>query len=438
MSTPMKSLAKSLLAGVAAATLAVSPSAAQQGGEAPVPESYTGPASAIAAIVDDKVITTFDVQQRMRLMLMSAGREIPPEMMPQLEARALADLVEEQLKFVEAAEFEVTADASEITEELNLIASSSGLTVEQLQEVLAQNGVSIDTLIQQINANIIWPRLVRGRYGTRVRISDEDVEAALQRMRDEATNEQYLVSEICIPVTDPSQAQEIYQGSLQLIEQMRLGVPFAVVAQQFSACSSAAGGGDLGWVRAGELEPEVDQVIRELPPQSVTNPIPSDGAFMIYAVRDKREAVVAGEETFKLAYAGADLSMGRNAAILALEELAVADPCGGRALRQDLGAGVGVAVIEDVQIAEVDERFRSAIEDLDAGEMSGPVEADGYLHAAYVCEKDEGLGLPSRDALSDRLYGRQLERIAQQYLRDVERSSMVDIRIRPTEQQPNG
>lgn len=402
-----------------------------------LPESYKGPVSAVAAIVDDKVITTFDVEQRTQLMLMSSGRTVPPDMMPQIKQRALNDLVEEQLKINEAIRLEVEIDDKEVEGELQTIAAGGGLTVPQLEKVLAGEGVSIDTLRQQLRASIVWPRLVRGRYGARVRVSDEEVEATIERMHDDATNEQFLVSEICIPVADPSEAPNLYQGSLQLIEQMRRGVPFAVVAQQFSACSSAAAGGDLGWVRAGELPPEIDEVIRALPPQSVTNPIPSEGAFMILAVRDKRAAVVAGEPTFTLAYASAPLSMGRNDAILALQKLSSAEACGGRALRQDLGPGIGVALIESAKLGDIDERFRGAVEDLSRGDLSGLVEADGYFHEVYVCEKDEGLGLPSRDAVEDRIYGRQLERIAQQYLRDVERNAMVDIRMKPAAP-PNG
>lgn len=403
-----------------------------------IPSSYKGPVSAVAAIVDDTVITTFDVEQRVKLMTLSSGREIPPELIPQLQQKALRDLVEEQLKFIEAERWEVPVDEEEIEEELRLIAASGGVTLEQLESILAEEGISIRSLRQQVRANIVWPRTVRGRYGNRVHVSDEEVEATIERMREDVTNEQYLVSEICIPVDDPSRAQDYYQGGLQLIEQMRLGVPFAVVAQQFSACSSAAAGGDLGWVRAGELPPEIDQVIRELPPQSVTNPIPSDGAFMIFAVRDKREAVVAGEESFTLAYASAPLEkMGRNEAIFALQNLASAEACGGRALRQDLGPNIGVTLVENARIGDIDERFRNAIEDLDRGDLSGPVEADGYLHMVYVCEKDEGLGLPSKTAVEERIFGRQLERLAQQYLRDVERSAMVDIRMRPAAS-PNG
>jgi peptidyl-prolyl cis-trans isomerase SurA len=343
----------------------------------------------------------------------------------------LRDLVQERLKIAEGDKFDVEVDEKDVEKEIQSIAADGGTTLDGLARQLTADGISIDSLKQQIKASIVWQRLVQGRYRSRIRVSPEEIDRQLQRMREDATKEQFLVSEICIPVDDPANAQQIYQGSLQLIEQMRRGVPFMVVAQQFSACPSAATGGDLGWVRSGELPTEINDAIVKLKPGSVTNPIPSEGAFMIMGIRDKRPAVVVGEQTYSLAYASAPLSMGRTEAIVALEKLKTAEACGARALRQDLGKNIGVSRLENMKMKDIDPRFHEAIADLKRGDLSAPVEADDALHMLYVCEKDEGLGLPSRDALEDRAYVRELSRIGQQYLRDIERKASVDIRLKP-------
>ena len=392
----------------------------------------------MAAVVNDTVVTTFDVRQRMKLMLISAGRRLPPEALPQLQQQAIRDLVEEKLKLQEAAKFELEVPEEEIRSEISIMAAQSNLSHDQLVATLEQEGISVNSLREQIRATIAWPQLVQGRFRDRVRVNEDEVEDTLSRMREDASKEQFLVSEVCIPVDDPAQVQQLYQGGMQLIEQMRRGVPFAVVAQQFSACTTAAVGGDLGWVRSGELPPELDEAVRALPPGSVTNPIPSDGALMILAIRDKREAVIAGEPTFTLAYASADAAIGGNAARRAFDELSTADACSGRALRIDLGEGVGVSLLENVTMNQVDERFQQIIENLQRGETSAVIQVDDAYHAAYVCDKDEGLGLPSRDALENRIYSRQLSRIGQQYLRDIERQSMVDVRLDELLVSPNG
>ena len=395
-----------------------------------IPASYTGPASAVAAIVNDTVITTFDVQQRMKLMLISSGGRITQQMMPQLQRKALQDLVEEQLKLQEAKQFDLKPEDGEVDGELRQMAGQTGLSVEQFSDALKVEGISVNTLRSQIAASIVWPRLVQGRYGKRVRVDDDEVNSTLERMRADATQEQFLISEICIPVPSPDQAQAYYEGGLQLLEQMRKGVPFAVIAQQFSACTTAAAGGDMGWMRAGELPADLDAAVRDLPIGAVTNPIPSDNAFIIMAVRDKREAVKQGEKTWTFAFASTPVSTGRAAARTALEKLKTAEACaGGRTLRADLGSSVDVAVVENATLPMIDERFRPALESLSRNELSEIVEADDALSVLYACEVDEGLGIPSRSAIEDRLYSRHLERIAQQYLRDVERKSTVDIRL---------
>lgn len=418
----------------AAATLATAAEAqtAQPSpkGREGLPASYQGPASAVAAIVNDTVITTYDVQQRMKLMILSAGGRVDQRMIPQLQQQAVRDLVEDSLKIQEAKKFELEAAEQDIAAQFKQMAAQSGQTPEQLETILKMDGVSKKALETEIASSLVWPQLVQGRYGKRVRVNDDEVDQTLERMRADATQEQILVSEICIPVPSPDQAEAYYQGSLQLLDQMRKGVPFAAVAHQFSACTTAAAGGDMGWMRAGELPPELDEAVRNLPPGSVTNPIPTDGAFMILAVRDKRAAVKQGEKTWTLAYASTPVSTGRAAARTQLEKLATAQACvGGRTLRQDLGADVGIAIIENAKIADIDERFQPAVEALDRAELSEMIEADDAFHVLYGCEVDEGLGIPSRDVIEDRLYSRQIERIAQQYLRDVERKSTVDIRL---------
>ena len=413
------------MAGGAAAQSAAPASENREG----LPASYRGPASAVAAIVDDTVITTLDVEQRMKMMLISASGRISREMLPQVERQAVRDLVEEQLQLKEAKEYKLTPATGDVDKQLIGMAASSGMTLPQFEAALKAEGVSMQSLRSQVGASIVWPELVAGKFGKRVRVNDDEVNDTLARMREDATQEQFLVSEICLPVPAPDQAQAYYDGAMQLLEQMRKGVPFSVVAQQFSGCPTAASGGDMGWVRAGELPPELDAAIRTLPPGAVTSPIPVDNTFMILALRDKRAAVKQGEKTWTLAYASVPASLGENAARLKFENLEAADVCAGRAQRQDLGPNVGLALIENVTLARIDARFRDTVDALGRSDTSPPVAADDMLHAFYACEVDEGLGIPSRSAVEDRLYQRELEKMSQQYLRDIERKATVDIRI---------
>ena len=382
----------------------------------------------IVALVNDKIITTYDLRQRIRLILLSSGGEIRPDEVPQLEQEALKDLIEERVKGKELEKFEVKTSDKEIDRELVQIANQAGLSLTDLQNALIGQGISIEAWRKQIGTSVGWQNLVQGRFRDRVKINELEVDQTIESIRDDATKVQYLVSELCIPVDDRAQIQAYYQAGLQLIEQLRKGVPFAAAAQQFSGCTSASLGGDIGWVQAGELATELDEALQVLPVGSVTNPIPSEDSLIILALRDKKAPAEPGEISFTLAYASAPLSIGENTARLELQKLATAEICNARAIKLDLGPNVSTALIEGLKISEIKPKFARFIKDLKRGDLSAVIEDGDDLHMVHICEKDEGLGVPPRAAIENRIFGRQLSLLGQRYLREIERRSTIERR----------
>ncbi|MGV6801763.1 MAG: peptidylprolyl isomerase [bacterium] len=381
----------------------------------------------VAATVNDHMISTFDVRQRMRLMLLTSGGRIPESAMPQLQQRALEDLIEEKLKTQEAERLEFDIDPSEVSNELGRIAASSRITPQQLEQQLISQGVAPVTVEEQIHARLVWQRLVAAKYRSRVRVSEDEIDDVLDRLRKDSSNEQFLVSEICLPAEDPSKVEEVRQAGMQIIQQMQNGAPFGALANQFSVCSTAANGGDLGWVRSGELTPELDQVLKQMKKGTVSIPTAHEGIVYIFAMRDKRAAATAGTPTYQIAYASAPLSIGEAAARTAFAKFKKSNACHGGELNIDLGADIGFSTLPPLPASEVEAPFRSVMASLERGETSEPIANGNYYHTMMLCEKDEGLGLPSRAKVKDRLSSQQLSLLSRRYLRDIRRDSSVEI-----------
>jgi peptidyl-prolyl cis-trans isomerase SurA len=387
---------------------------------------------AVAATVNDKPISTFDVAQRMRLLILTSGAQLPEGAEEQLRQRALRDLVEEELKRQEAERYEVEISDEEVQEELAQIAGQGGVTLDALVDDLSRNGVAVETLFEKIRAEQAWDNLVRGRFRNRVSVSEGEIDTLLDEMRSESQDEQFLLSEICLPVEDPQARQQIYNVGMQMLGQMQQGVPFQALAQQFSVCPSAARGGDLGWVRAAEMEDEVKPIIRQLNEGNVSTPIEmQDGDLMkIIALRNKRAAAEKGEPSYELAYAGVSKNVySRREAEEKLSRLPLTNPCDGDGLSTDLGAGIGVQLLPMLPIDQVREPFQNALLDLRRGDRSELLESTNAYHMIYVCEMDEGLGLPRRRVVRNRLEAQQFDLLSRRYLRDVERDSDVDLRM---------
>lgn len=388
--------------------------------------------TAVAALVNDKPITTFDVSQRVRLMLITSGGQMPPGAERQFQERALRDLIEEELKRQETERFDVQIPDAEVDQELAQLAASGGGNLQTLDRDLRQAGIAIQTLREKIRVDNAWESLVRGRFANRVSISESEIDDVLEELRAEQQQEQFLVSEICLPVDSPQQSERIYQIGMQMLAQMQQGVPFTALAQQFSVCPSAARGGDLGWMRAAELEAGVAEVVKQLSEGNVSTPIENDDGDMmkLIALRSKREAAEKGDPSYEIAYAAVPKSAySRAEAERRLSRLPLTNACTAEGLSVDLGPEIGVELFPMLPISVIREPFQNAILDLKRGDLSPLLESTEYYHMAYICEMDEGLGLPRRRVVENRLRTDEFDLLSRRYLRDVERDSNVIIRL---------
>ena len=230
-------------AALMAATLTVAPPATAQSAEG------------VAAIVNDHVISTFDVRQRATLLLASAGMQQTPELMQRANVQALRDLVDERLEEQEAAKFDVTISPEQVDRRLNDIATQNHLTGDTLMQQLQSKGVNPQALRGQIHASMVWQSLMSRMYNSRVRVSESEIRDTQQRIAANASKPQYLISEIFLPASSPQDFEQMQTGAMHLLEQMQHGAPFPLVARQFSQAPSAAAGGDIGWIAATELAP---------------------------------------------------------------------------------------------------------------------------------------------------------------------------------------
>jgi len=390
----------------------------------------------IAAVVNDVPISSYDIRQRINLIIASSGVQPPPEALPRLQAQVLRNLVDEQLQLQEAARLGIEIAPEEIDGQIARIGAANGLSAGEIQQELAQQGIDPSALRDQIQAEIAWSRIVNGRFGSRVRIGAEQINQVLDRMAREAQRDQFLVSEIFIPVESTDQAEEMYRGSVQLIMQMQQGAPFEAVARQFSAAPSAAVGGDIGWIAEGQLTPEINQVLAEMAPGQGSAPIPSQGGFYIMALRDRRAAPKDIQQTISLLQAVTRLAPDADPSAEA-EARSRLDDFAGRVggcesfvEAADRADDVAASDLGFVELAELSPEFRAAVLNLALEELSEPVRSSAGLHLLMVCERSgaNGMAMPSRQQVEDRLYNQQISMLSRRYLRDLRRDSTVEIR----------
>jgi peptidyl-prolyl cis-trans isomerase SurA len=420
--------------------------AAEKAGAAAIPAATAAAAQTpqmaegVAAVVNDDIISTYDLRQRMRLLVMTSGIQVSNDNITELEQEALRSLIDEHLESQEIQRVakkqktkDFIADDKEVDDELSDMAKRNNLSYAQLKQSFAASDVDIQTLRDQIRTSITWQRLVGGIYGRDIRVGDDQINNALQRLSAQANQTQYLLGEIFIDANRAGGMQEAIKGATQLVAQMQQGAPFANVARQFSAAPTAANGGDTGWITATQEPPEVAKALEQLRPGQLSQPIPvSDGVYIVY-LRDKQAA--SSQTMVSLKQAAVRLEKdASDAQIKAADaELRALKPqikgCANLDQVAAKSAGVVPADLGEADINDLSAQFKAAAEQLQPGEVSDPIRTEVGLHLVAVCAKHAGGSkIPTREEIQSRLQSEQLSVMSRRYLRDLRNSATIEAR----------
>jgi peptidyl-prolyl cis-trans isomerase SurA len=415
--------------------------AAAPAAPAPAPQQQQpqGLSEAVVASVNDDIISTFDVVQRMRLLIVTSGIQVNDQNLPELQSEALRSLIDEHLELQELRreskeqKFDLIATDDEINDEINDIARSNNTTAEGLLGQLGSQGVQAETFKAQLRAEISWRGWIRGRYGSRVRIGEDQIKAYQARIAAESGRPQYQISEVVIDDARAGGAQQAINGAAQLITQLQKGAPFAAVARQFSTSTTAANGGDVGWVSPGEMPAEVDQALDQMRPGQLSAPIATKDSVYIILLRDRRAGGAATLVSLKQAAVALPAGATDDQVAAAKAKLDVlrgrVNGCDTLQVQAAKIDGVIYGDLGEAEIKDLAPAFRDAAQTLNVGQVSEPLRTDAGLHVIAICNKRQpGADLMNHDEIENRLVGQQLAMISKRYLRDLRNSATIETR----------
>jgi peptidyl-prolyl cis-trans isomerase SurA len=414
------------------------------------PTTSTG----VAAIVNDYVISDYDLNQRVALFVATSGVRVSPETLGQIRAQVLRSLEDEVLELQEAQKHKITAGKADVDRALKNIAEDNKTTIEEILNTMRRAGVSQEVFRQQIAAQLTWQKLVTARFGTDVLIGDQQVDTALERLKKGADKPQFLVSEIFIAVDRPEDETSVHSSADQIAAQLGQGAPFATVAGQFSQSPSAADGGDIGWVVQGQLAEEVDTALGKLRPGQISQPIRAEGGYYIMALRARKEPFGTNiEEMMEQMMPQLIFDPARP---LPLDRLLIPLPPNPDDAVKQRAMGMAEDIRKQVRACtdlpavaqqvpgtvytrlgqmkgeDLAKDLRDALSATDPGHMVAPYLSPVGVEMIMRCDppftRPVAFELPTRQELENQLFTQQMSILAKSYLRDLRRDAVVETR----------
>ncbi|MGH6953832.1 MAG: peptidylprolyl isomerase [Alphaproteobacteria bacterium] len=391
----------------------------------------------IAAVVNDDVISLFDLGARTRLVVMSAGVQDTIENRRRLAPQVLRTLIDEKLQLQEAKRLNVAVSAEEIKEALGSIEKQSNIPPGSLDGYLARGSVPKAVLVQQVSATIAWSKILRREMRNTVVVGVQEVDDVVAQLESRRGQPESLVAEIYLAIDDPAQDEEIRAAAERLIEQIKSGVSFEGLARQFSQSATAAVGGDVGWVQQGQLAEELEVALANAQPGQLVGPIRSTTGYHIIALRDRRtpSPATADEGTVTIEHLYLRLPAASDAAERAeveeqadrIKDRAVDCPAMERLRTEATEASFPLP--NKVKVADLSDQLRATVSTLKVGEMSKPVDVGEGLLLIMLCERQAAAGAVDRERVEGALANQRIDMLARRYMRDLRRAAFLDVRV---------
>ena len=388
------------------------------------------------ALVNGDIITGTDIDQRVALVVSASEGKVVGEELQRLRLQVLRNLIDETLQIQEAKAQDLTVADDEIDQTYARVAQQNfSQNPKAMDAYLTRIGSSSGSLKRQIRGELSWQRLLRRNVQPFVNVADEEVKEMLDRLQAAKGTEEFRIGEIFLSAT-PESKVAVFENGKRIVDQLRQGGSFVGYARQFSEASTAAVGGDLGWIRLAQLPPELGAAARELAPGQLVGPVEIRGGFSILYLIDKRQVLTADPrdailslKQVSIAFApGTTEAQATGKAKQFADAMKTARGCG---TVDAIAAGIGAQVVGNDQLKARD--LPKALQDLmlglSLGESTPPFgSVSEGVRVLMLCGRDDPKveSGPNFEQMQQQIEDDRVNKRAQAYLRDLRRDAVID------------
>ena len=393
----------------------------------------------IAAVVNDEAVSLLDLEGRIVMAIASSNSKDGPETRRRMAPSILRSLIEERLMQQEVRRLGIKVSTEEVEGGIALIEKQNGMPKGALRQLLQSSGIPISILATKTEIEIGWNKVIGREVLPNIRVSDEEINDAIKSIQTNAGKPQYLIAEIYLPVSNPSEESGARQVADQLFEQLKNGASFPRIARNFSNSPSSATGGDLGWLSYEQIDPEISPIIKAMKPGQVSLPIRTVGGYHIVTLRNLRinPGLGAGETTlglsqFHIALSNVASEAEKNekkARLLSLSSQATS--CDGFEAAATKAGSPLSGSLGKIKLSSLPAKMKMELAPLGIGKISNPLETGGGLAVIMVCDRQEDkIDMDEiKKSITEKIKFERLGVAAAGYMRGLKREAFVDIRL---------
>lgn len=250
--------------------------------------------NAIAAIVNDEIITLYEVNREAELAIREAEKKsaLDDAARSQIRGTVLERLVDKKLVEQKIKELNIKVSEEEIRQAIEDVKKQNNMTQEALVSALANQGLSFDQYRVQLQEQLEKLKLVSMEVRSKIQVGESEVREYYEANRAKYTEDDtFRARHIFFRTNEKAPAEEIKRTmttALMVLAEARSGKDFIELAKAYSEDPAARkDGGALGPFKKGEMLPEMEQAIMALKPGEVSELVYTSAGFHIIKLEER-------------------------------------------------------------------------------------------------------------------------------------------------------
>ena len=395
----------------------------------------------VIAVINDDVITQLELENRLTGLaaeIRSAGADAPPEEV--MRKQMLQRMIDDKLQLQAARRFGLNVSEQAVDEAVMSVAQNNNLSLRQLREALASEGIPYALFRESISTQMLIGQIYTRHIRNRVEVTDEELDGYIANGGGKADAREYDVSHILIEVSENADAATMDAArnkAKNALSSVQRGMDFAEAAATYSDSPDASEGGRLGWRTPDELPALFTEALSRTDVGATTNVLQSPRGFHILYINEAKgdNATAVPQTNVRHILIRTDEFLSEDEAKHRLEGIRERIVNG-----EDFGQLAQIHSADSISASkggelgwvmpgELTGSFEDAMNELNEGELSEPVQSPFGLHLIQVLDRrEENMGeAVTRGRARAQLVQQKSEERYQRWLRQLRNNAYVEI-----------
>lgn len=251
--------------------------------------------NAIAAVVNDEVITLYHINREAQPLIRDAEKKTPLDASARTQIRqnVLERLIEKKLVEHKIRELNIKVSEEEIRQAIDDVKKQNNMASQEvLVSALANQGLSFEQYRTQLQEQIEKLKLVSMEVRSKILVGESEMRGYYDENRAKYTeDESFRARHVFFRTSEKSQAETIKHAmttALMVLAEAKNGKDFSELAKTYSEDPAARqDGGNLGVFKKGEMQPELESAIMNMKPGEVSELVYTPSGFHIVKLEER-------------------------------------------------------------------------------------------------------------------------------------------------------